>query len=204
MCVFSWTCLCACFCMYVYICARSCVCVRVCTCVYGCVGCVCVFDCAWFIYIYMCVYMCTRSTVNTDSPVVPMMFYHSGKMPLFSRMALDLDLAVVVVSYPATQLLLSRVRFCMTSGHTIEQLEEAVAKIHTIGQIVRAYTVCAYIYVCVCAYMTVFLKVFLVVRRCVYTHVHHAVEIPWFVWAADRLQCVVACPLLLLQRSSPS
>lgn len=70
-----------------------------------------------------------------DSPVVPMMFYHSGKMPLFSRMALELGLAVVVVSYPATQLLLCRVRFCMTSGHTIEQLEEAVAKIHHIGQI---------------------------------------------------------------------
>jgi serine palmitoyltransferase len=57
---------------------------------------------------------------NPDSPVVPMALYHAAKMPAFSRECLERNIAIVVVGYPATPLLLPRVRFCLSSAHTRE------------------------------------------------------------------------------------
>jgi serine palmitoyltransferase len=41
--------------------------------------------------------------------------------------------AVVVVGFPATSLLSSRARFCISAGHTREQLERALDSISDIG-----------------------------------------------------------------------
>lgn len=66
---------------------------------------------------------------DRDSPVIPMMLYHPEKIYNFSQACLRRHLAVVVVGYPATPLLLSRVRFCIAASHTEAELEEALVKI---------------------------------------------------------------------------
>ena len=44
-----------------------------------------------------------------------------------------LQLAVVVVGFPATPLLLARVRFCLSAGHTRAQLEYALMQIEDVA-----------------------------------------------------------------------
>lgn len=53
-----------------------------------------------------------------DSPVVPMMLYNPAKIAAFSRECYKRGLAVVVVGFPATSLIESRTRFCVSAGHT--------------------------------------------------------------------------------------
>ncbi|SPR00134.1 serine C-palmitoyltransferase [Plasmodiophora brassicae] len=64
---------------------------------------------------------------DTDSPVVPVMLCNPAKISAFSRECLDRNLAVVVVGFPATPVLLSRVRFCISAAHTRADLEHAIA-----------------------------------------------------------------------------
>jgi hypothetical protein len=45
-----------------------------------------------------------------------------------------LQLAVVVVGFPATPLMLSRARFCISAGHTIEDLQGALVKIEEVAK----------------------------------------------------------------------
>lgn len=71
---------------------------------------------------------------DKDSPVVLMMIYQPAMMPALSRALLEQGIAIVVVGFPVTRLLLSRVRFCLSSGHTIEQLEKAVQIISAAGE----------------------------------------------------------------------
>eukprot|EP00457_Paulinella_chromatophora_P003629 gb/GEZN01003637.1/.p1 GENE.gb/GEZN01003637.1/~~gb/GEZN01003637.1/.p1 ORF type:complete len:509 (-),score=84.28 gb/GEZN01003637.1/:507-2033(-) len=73
---------------------------------------------------------------DEDSPVVPVMILMPTKLVGFSRLCLANNLAVVVVGYPATPLLLARARFCISAAHTIEDLEEAVRKLRNICEIV--------------------------------------------------------------------
>ena len=61
-----------------------------------------------------------------DSPIIPIMIYFPAKIAAFSRECLARGLAVVVVGFPATSVILSRVRFCISAGHTREDLEKAV------------------------------------------------------------------------------
>lgn len=70
---------------------------------------------------------------DEDSPVVPMMLYFPGKTPSFSRECLKKNIAVVVVGFPATPLLLSRVRFCVSASHSLEDLKWAVDEIEKIS-----------------------------------------------------------------------
>mmetsp|Transcript_13981 Transcript_13981/g.55146 ORF Transcript_13981/g.55146 Transcript_13981/m.55146 type:complete len:506 (+) Transcript_13981:144-1661(+) len=69
-----------------------------------------------------------------DSPVVPLMVMQPSKMPAFSRLCLDHHVAVVMASYPATELELSRARFCMTSSHTRPDIERALEVIKRVGK----------------------------------------------------------------------
>jgi len=69
-----------------------------------------------------------------DSPVIPVMIYSPFKFCDFSRALMEKGIAIVVVGYPATPLLLGRARFCMSSAHTIEQLERAVCEISSVGK----------------------------------------------------------------------
>lgn len=66
---------------------------------------------------------------DVDSPIVPVMIYFPTKTAAFSRECLKRGLAVVVVGFPATAVILSRARFCISAGHTKKDLEDAVKKI---------------------------------------------------------------------------
>jgi len=70
---------------------------------------------------------------DEDSPIIPLMLYYPAKISAFSREALERGIAVVVVGYPATPLLLSRTRFCVSAGHTKEDLDWALKEIDEIG-----------------------------------------------------------------------
>ena len=63
---------------------------------------------------------------DMNSPVVPVMLFHNEKISIFSRLCLSRGLAVVVVGYPATPVFLSRVRFCLSAGHTRKMLDDAL------------------------------------------------------------------------------
>ena len=68
-----------------------------------------------------------------DSPVVPLLLFHPAKIPAFSRMMLERGIAVVVVGYPATPIISSRVRFCISAAHKREDLEWALEVIDEVG-----------------------------------------------------------------------
>ncbi|KAJ3020162.1 serine palmitoyltransferase component [Thoreauomyces humboldtii] len=70
---------------------------------------------------------------DEDSPVVPLLLFHPAKIPAFSREMLKRGIAVVVVGYPATPIITSRVRFCLSAAHTIEDLTYALEAISDIG-----------------------------------------------------------------------
>mmetsp|Transcript_64386 Transcript_64386/g.151603 ORF Transcript_64386/g.151603 Transcript_64386/m.151603 type:complete len:663 (+) Transcript_64386:318-2306(+) len=63
---------------------------------------------------------------DEDSPVIPVMLYNPAKIPAFSRECLARKLAVVVVGFPATPLIKSRVRFCISAAHTESDLIDAL------------------------------------------------------------------------------
>jgi serine palmitoyltransferase len=68
-----------------------------------------------------------------DSPVVPLLLCHPAKIPAFSREMLKRGIAVVVVGYPATPIITSRVRFCISAAHTLEDIKWALEQISEVG-----------------------------------------------------------------------
>lgn len=64
-----------------------------------------------------------------DSPIIPLMLYHPSKIQHFSRECLKRGLATVVVGFPATPIITSRSRICISAAHTRKQLEEALEKV---------------------------------------------------------------------------
>ena len=63
---------------------------------------------------------------DPDSPIIPVMIYCPAKIAAFSRECLKRGLAIVVVGFPATGVILSRARFCISAAHTKKDLEHAV------------------------------------------------------------------------------
>jgi serine palmitoyltransferase len=79
------------------------------------------------------------------SPVIPAMLYNPAKMPAFSRKLLKRGLGVVVVGYPATSLIESRARFCVSAAHTREDLDHALRAIDEVaGEAMTRYERSAY------------------------------------------------------------
>lgn len=72
-----------------------------------------------------------------DSPVIPIMLYNPAKIAAFSRECLARGLAVVVVGFPATPLLLSRARICLSAAHTREDLTWALSVIDQVAEIIQ-------------------------------------------------------------------
>lgn len=70
-----------------------------------------------------------------DSPVIPLLLFHPAKIPAFSRELLKRGIAVVVVGYPATPIITSRVRFCISASHTMEDLKFAIEMISEVGDL---------------------------------------------------------------------
>ncbi|CAM4647844.1 unnamed protein product [Leuciscus chuanchicus] len=60
---------------------------------------------------------------NNDSPVVPMMLYMPAKIGAFGREMLKRNIGVVVVGFPATPIIESRARFCISAAHSKEMLD---------------------------------------------------------------------------------
>jgi len=74
---------------------------------------------------------------DKDSPVVPLLLYNPAKISAFSREALARKIGVVVVGYPATPILSSRVRFCCSASHSREDMEEILKRISEIGDLLQ-------------------------------------------------------------------
>eukprot|EP01116_Phalansterium_solitarium_P025735 TRINITY_DN9989_c0_g1_i1.p1 TRINITY_DN9989_c0_g1~~TRINITY_DN9989_c0_g1_i1.p1 ORF type:complete len:534 (+),score=126.33 TRINITY_DN9989_c0_g1_i1:57-1604(+) len=70
---------------------------------------------------------------DEDSPIVPVMMYSPSLLTAMSRMLLERGIALVIVGFPVTPLLLGRVRFCISANHTEQDLREALKIIGDIG-----------------------------------------------------------------------
>ena len=70
---------------------------------------------------------------DVDSPIIPVMVYFPAKLAAFSRECLARGVAVVVVGFPATSVILSRARFCISAGHSKKDLDYAVKVIDEIA-----------------------------------------------------------------------
>ena len=71
------------------------------------------------------------------SPVIPLLIFNPGKMNMFHRMMRDraTPIVVVVVAYPATPLVTSRVRFCVSAAHTKEDVDCVLRACDEIGDV---------------------------------------------------------------------
>ncbi|PIA13349.1 PLP-dependent transferase [Coemansia reversa NRRL 1564] len=72
---------------------------------------------------------------DPGSPVIPLLLFNPAKIPAFSRECLKRNIAVVVVSYPATSIITGRVRICISASHTREDLDYALEQISEIGDL---------------------------------------------------------------------
>ncbi|KAJ2158387.1 serine palmitoyltransferase component [Coemansia sp. RSA 552] len=72
---------------------------------------------------------------DPGSPVIPLLLFSPAKIPAFSRECLKRNVAVVVVSYPATPIITGRVRFCISASHTRADLDYALEQISEIGDL---------------------------------------------------------------------
>ncbi|BFZ64276.1 serine palmitoyltransferase component [Saitoella coloradoensis] len=74
---------------------------------------------------------------HDDSPIVPLRLYNPGKMPAFSHEMLKRKIAVVIVGYPATPLVSSRARFCVSAAHNKEDLDKLLKACDEIGDVLQ-------------------------------------------------------------------
>jgi serine palmitoyltransferase len=72
---------------------------------------------------------------NMDSPVVPLLLFCPAKISAFSRECLKRGLATVVVGFPATPIIESRARFCLSGAHTKEMIDHALEIINEVGDV---------------------------------------------------------------------
>ncbi|KAF8385081.1 sptl-2 [Pristionchus pacificus] len=70
---------------------------------------------------------------SDDSPVVPLLIYYPTHCGEYGRQMLARKIAVVVVSFPATDMTESRVRFCLSAAHTKEMLDEVLDAVNVVG-----------------------------------------------------------------------
>ena len=74
---------------------------------------------------------------HDDSPIIPLLLYNPAKMPAFSHEMLRRKISVVVVGYPATPLISSRARFCVSASHTKDDLDRLLAACDEIGNVLQ-------------------------------------------------------------------
>ncbi|KAK4554320.1 serine palmitoyltransferase component [Recurvomyces mirabilis] len=74
---------------------------------------------------------------HDDSPIIPLLLYHPAKIPAFSREMLKRKISVVVVGYPATPLISSRVRLCVSAAHTKDDLDRLLAACDQAGDVLQ-------------------------------------------------------------------
>ncbi|TFK29509.1 serine palmitoyltransferase 2 [Coprinopsis marcescibilis] len=71
------------------------------------------------------------------SPIVPLLLFNPGKMNMFHRLMKDRQtpIVTVVVAYPATPLVTSRVRFCVSAAHTKEDIDTILRACDEVGDV---------------------------------------------------------------------
>ncbi|KAI5295862.1 serine palmitoyltransferase component [Ascosphaera pollenicola] len=74
---------------------------------------------------------------HDDSPVIPILLYNPAKMPAFSHEMLKRKISVVIVGYPATPLVSSRARFCVSAAHTKDDLDRVLSACDEIGNVLQ-------------------------------------------------------------------
>ena len=74
---------------------------------------------------------------HDDSPIIPLLLYHPAKMPAFSHEMLKRKISVVVVGYPATPLISSRARFCISAAHNKDDMDRLLAACDEIGNVLQ-------------------------------------------------------------------
>ncbi|KAG2159457.1 pyridoxal phosphate-dependent transferase [Suillus bovinus] len=74
---------------------------------------------------------------HSFSPIVPLLIFNPGKLPVFVRMmrAYSPPIVVVVVSYPATPSETARARFCPSASHTKEDIDTVLRACDEVGGI---------------------------------------------------------------------
>lgn len=70
---------------------------------------------------------------HDDSPIIPVVLFHPAKMPAFSHEMLKRKISVVVVGYPATPLITSRARFCVSAAHNKEDMDRLLEACDEVG-----------------------------------------------------------------------
>lgn len=70
-----------------------------------------------------------------DSPVIPVLLYNPVKLKPVADELRRRGIAIVVVGYPAVPLVSSRIRFCISSGHTEEQLRQVLCHMKQIAHL---------------------------------------------------------------------
>jgi serine palmitoyltransferase len=74
---------------------------------------------------------------HDDSPIIPVLLYHPAKISAFSHEMLKRQISVVVVGYPATPLISSRARFCVSAAHNKEDMDQLLAACDEVGDILQ-------------------------------------------------------------------
>nr|UWK20362.1 sphinganine palmytoil transferase subunit 2 [Trichoderma rhododendri] len=74
---------------------------------------------------------------HDDSPIIPVLLYNPAKMPAFSHEMLKRKISVVVVGYPATPLISSRARFCISAAHNKEDLDRMLVACDEVADILQ-------------------------------------------------------------------
>ncbi|CAC5387843.1 SPT [Mytilus coruscus] len=74
---------------------------------------------------------------NDDSPVVPLLMFLPSKVAAMNRTCLEKGLGIVVVGFPATPIIESRARLCLSAAHSKEMLDKALNIINERGDMFR-------------------------------------------------------------------
>ena len=74
---------------------------------------------------------------HDDSPIIPLLLYNPAKMPAFSHEMLKRKISVVVVGYPATPLISSRARFCISAAHNKDDMDRLLSACDEIGNVLQ-------------------------------------------------------------------
>ncbi|XP_061889788.1 serine palmitoyltransferase 2b isoform X2 [Entelurus aequoreus] len=74
---------------------------------------------------------------NKDSPVVPVMLYMPAKIGAFGREMLKRNIGTVVVGFPATPIIESRARFCISAAHSREMLDTVLEAMNEVGDLLQ-------------------------------------------------------------------
>ena len=72
---------------------------------------------------------------HDDSPVIPLILYHPGKLPAFSHEMLKRKISVVIAGYPATPLISARARLCVSAAHNLEDMNRVLRACDEVGDL---------------------------------------------------------------------